>query len=95
MNTIEELKMQIELRNNIAKELIAKGIDSGEKLSYLTLETVHMMTREKCGDYILTLKRVSESEYEEMEKRDEGHKTWNLFFTLLNFDLVDQLNSDS
>ena len=85
MNIIEEKKMQLELSGKIAKELIAKGV---EDVKPLTRETIHMMTRENCGDYILSLPVVSEKEYDKYEKRNEDYKTWNMFHTLLKLDFV-------
>lgn len=85
MNTIEEKKMQLELSGKIAKELIAKGI---EDIKPLNKETIHMMTRENCGDYILSLPILSDDEFEKAENNDTDHKSWNMFFTLLKFDFT-------
>lgn len=85
MTTIEEKKMQLELSGKIAKELIEKGI---EDIEPLTKETIHMMTRENCGDYIISLPRLSDEEFEKAEKKDTDYKTWNMFFTLLKFDFT-------
>ena len=85
MNIIEEKKLQLELSGKIAKELISKGV---EDVKPLTRETIHMMTSETCGDYILNLPVVSEKEYEKYEKRNEDYKTWNMFHTLLKLDFV-------
>jgi transcriptional regulator with XRE-family HTH domain len=85
MTTIEEKKMQLELSGKIAKELIAKGF---EDIEPLTKETIHMMTRENCGDYILSLPRLSNEEFEKAEKKDTDYKTWNMFSTLLKFDFA-------
>lgn len=85
MTTIEEKKMQLELSGKIAKELIAKEVKDIEPL---TKETIHMMTREKCGDYILSLPVLSEKDFEKAEKKDAEHKSWNMFFTLLKFDFT-------
>jgi hypothetical protein len=85
MTTIEEKKMQLELSNKITKELIAKGV---EDIEPLTKETIHMMTRENCGDYILSLPRLSNEEFEKAEKKDTDYKTWNMFSTLLKFDFA-------
>lgn len=85
MTTIEEKKMQLDLSRKIAKELIAKGVKNIDDLSK---KDIHKITQENCGDYILSLKELSEANYLQMEKQDEGHKTWNLFFTLLKFDFA-------
>lgn len=83
MNIIEEKNMQLKLSDEIAKELLSKGV---ENIDSLTKETIHMMTKEKFGDYILSLNRVSEEEYKKLEKQDKDFKTWNMFFVLLKFD---------
>jgi len=83
MSIIEEKKMQLKLSGKIAKELIAKGI---KDIKPLTRETIHMMTKDTCGDYILSLPVVLEKEYEKYEKRNGDCKTWNMFHTLVSFD---------
>jgi hypothetical protein len=82
---IKEKKMQLELSSQIAKELIAKGIEDIEPLEK---ETIHMMTHEKCGDYILSLPQLSDEEFEKAEKKNTDYKTWNMFSTLLKFDFA-------
>jgi hypothetical protein len=83
MDIIEEKKMQLELSTKIAKSLIAKGIADIEPL---TKETIHMISRETCGDYILNLPRLSNEEFQKAEQESTAHRTWNMFFTLLKFD---------
>lgn len=80
-------KMQLDLSSKIAKELLKKGL---KEIDYLTRETIHMMTKGTCGDYIMSLKVVEDDEMERLSRRNQEHTTWNMFFTNLKFDVAYQ-----